>query len=221
MRGPLRLPWRRWTAASSPRWTLCKTVCLATPSAAAAWFRGSQPSGACPVTLARSSLVRRMRQGAPGSATGPKERQGQLQLISTLIATVVGVLGLVVAGLAYFLPRAAPSSVPVRIPSSSAGRSSVVVSTDLQARPCSNGGAMKSAAGNDKTIIQFADHSPKTILLYWIDYDGIRQDRGKLLPGGTLAFYTHLTHPWLVADSSGRCLAIFLPVKKPGQASIE
>ena len=71
MRGPLRLPWRRWTAASSPRWTLCKTVCLATPSAAAAWFRGSQPSGACPVTLARSSLVRRMRQGAPGSACSP------------------------------------------------------------------------------------------------------------------------------------------------------
>jgi hypothetical protein len=56
---------------SSPRWTLCKTVCLATPSAAAAWFRGSQPSGAFPVTLARSSLVRRMCQGAPGSACSP------------------------------------------------------------------------------------------------------------------------------------------------------
>src|SRR5215471_16892227 len=51
MRRPLRLPWWTWTAASSPRWTLCKTICLARPSAAATWFRGSQPSGACPVTL--------------------------------------------------------------------------------------------------------------------------------------------------------------------------
>lgn len=166
----------------------------------------------------------RRRDSAGATAhrtTGSKERQSQIQLICTLIATAVGVLGLVVAGLAYLLPRATPSSVPVRIPSSSAGRSSVVVSTDLQARPCSNSGAIKSTASNDKTIIQFANHSPKTILLYWIDYDGVRQDRGKLLPGGTLAFYTYPTHPWLVADSSGQCLAIFLPVNKPGQASIE
>src|SRR6266536_373818 len=71
IRRPLRLPCRTWTAASSPRWTLCKTVCLATPSAAAAWFRGSQPSGACPVTLARSASSSRMRQGAPGVSCSP------------------------------------------------------------------------------------------------------------------------------------------------------
>src|SRR3954465_8555175 len=34
---PFRRPWVTWMAVSSPRWTLCKTVWRATPSALAAW----------------------------------------------------------------------------------------------------------------------------------------------------------------------------------------
>jgi hypothetical protein len=45
IRSPLRRPRLTWTACSSPRWTLCNTVCRATPSAAAASSRPSQPSG--------------------------------------------------------------------------------------------------------------------------------------------------------------------------------
>ena len=33
IRRPFRRPWLTWTAASSPRWTLCNTVWRATPSA--------------------------------------------------------------------------------------------------------------------------------------------------------------------------------------------
>ena len=37
---PFRRPLTTWTACSSPRWTLCKTVWRATPSALAAWSSG-------------------------------------------------------------------------------------------------------------------------------------------------------------------------------------
>jgi hypothetical protein len=38
--GPLRRPWVTWTACSSPRWSLCKTVWRAMPSALAASASG-------------------------------------------------------------------------------------------------------------------------------------------------------------------------------------
>ena len=163
-------------------------------------------------------------RGSSGAGTRTnsqsKHRQAQVQLICTLVGAVVAVLGLVVAGFTYLLPRAAPSAGPTRIPSS-AGQSTVVVSTDLQALACSEAGALKSTATNDKTIIEFVNHSSKTILLYWIDYVGIRQSYGKLAPDELLAFNTYPTHPWLVSDASGQCIAIFLPAKKPGQALIQ
>jgi hypothetical protein len=71
IRRPLRRPRRTCTAASSPRWTLCKTVCRATPRAAAACRSGSQPSGVWSVTLARSVSSSRMCQGAPGVSCSP------------------------------------------------------------------------------------------------------------------------------------------------------
>lgn len=71
IRSPLRLLVRTCTACSSPRWTLFNTVCRATPSALAAWPSGSQPSGTCSVTLARSASSRRIRHGASGVSCSP------------------------------------------------------------------------------------------------------------------------------------------------------
>jgi hypothetical protein len=66
MRSPLRRPWVTWTASSSPRWTLCKTVWRATPSSLAASASGTKPSGTSGMKRRRMSSVSRIRQGAPG-----------------------------------------------------------------------------------------------------------------------------------------------------------
>src|SRR3954452_7437007 len=68
---PFRRPWVTWMAVSSPRWTLCKTVWRATPSALAAWSSGRYPSGTSGTNLARVSGFRRMRQAAPGVVCWP------------------------------------------------------------------------------------------------------------------------------------------------------
>jgi hypothetical protein len=71
IRRPLRRPLRTCTAGISPRWTLCKTVWRATPSATAAWLRGSHPPGASSATLALRSSSSRIRHGAPGVSWSP------------------------------------------------------------------------------------------------------------------------------------------------------
>jgi hypothetical protein len=149
-----------------------------------------------------------------------EERREKIQFISGLVVAAVTVLGLIVAALAYFLPRSTSQPMPVRVASSSVSQRPIVVSTDLQARGCSEAGALKSSSSDHKTVIQFVDDSSEAIRLYWIDYDGARENYGTLSPGETAEFDTYLTHPWLVADASG-CIAVFLPAREPGRAVIQ
>jgi hypothetical protein len=58
-------------ALSSPRFTRCNTVCLETPSLIVASSIGRYSGGACCTTLACSSLVIRICQGAPGVTRSP------------------------------------------------------------------------------------------------------------------------------------------------------
>jgi VHL beta domain len=150
-----------------------------------------------------------------------KERREQIQHIAALVGAIVDVLGLLMAVIAYILPRSAPSSTPERIPSSSAGQSAVVVSTDLQPRACSEAGALKSTADDTKSVIQFVNRRSEAVRLYWINYDGVREGYGNLPPGETLEFDTYETHAWLIADASDRCIAVFAAAKKPGRAVIQ
>jgi IstB-like ATP binding protein len=71
MRRPLRRPVVTWTASSSPRWTLCKTVWRATPSRWAASASGRNPAGTSGTNRRRTSAVSRIRQGAPAAVCSP------------------------------------------------------------------------------------------------------------------------------------------------------
>ena len=71
---PFRRPLTTWTASSSPRWTLCKTVCRAQPRLLAASSSGRYPSGTLGTNRERVSSVRRIRQGACGVVCSPGSR---------------------------------------------------------------------------------------------------------------------------------------------------
>ena len=66
IRNPPRRPRRTVTASSLPRWIQSSTVCRDTPSRAVAICIATYPSGASATKRWRNSLVRRIRQGAPG-----------------------------------------------------------------------------------------------------------------------------------------------------------
>ena len=79
MRRPFRRPRLMWTACSSPRCTLCNTVCRARTRALAASSSAIQPSGASGWMRSRRAWSMRMRQGAPGVSCSAVMKPSRIQ----------------------------------------------------------------------------------------------------------------------------------------------
>src|SRR5205085_2200247 len=57
--------------------------------------------------------------------------------------------------------------------------------------------------------------------ILWIPGDGTRKTYATLPPGGKHLQNSFVGHAWLVCDSTGKPLAIFIAHKRPGIATIE
>ena len=75
--------------------------------------------------------------------------------------------------------------------------------------PCSDEAALFSQRSNIRSRLIVRNDSARPIDLYWINNDGQRQPFLSLAPGESGVQPTFFTHPWVVADTSGRCLAIY------------
>src|ERR1700730_15340174 len=93
--------------------------------------------------------------------------------------------------------------------------------TDLGALPCSEEASLKSLNGNVPTSVDFENQTTQTVRLYWLNYTGARVFYAAIAPGAAYLQSTFVTHPWVVADLSDTCIAIFEPVNGPGVALIE
>jgi hypothetical protein len=56
--------------------------------------------------------------------------------------------------------------------------------------------------------------------LYWLDFGGKRRDYGSLPARGRVTEHTFVSHIWLVAESDGKAVAIFVATPKPGLAEL-
>ena len=90
----------------------------------------------------------------------------------------------------------------------------------LKAIDCSQASSLSSIKGTQPTTIEFVNQTDEVVRIFWIDYQGNLRPYRALAPGHSYVQHTYLTHPWLVTDAQGNCLAIFLPNKKPGLAVI-
>lgn len=70
------------------------------------------------------------------------------------------------------------------------------------------------------TSIEFVNLSDEKIVVYWLDYDGVRQPYGELAPGQSYVQPTHLTHPWLITDAGGANSLLFYPDAQPRRVEI-
>ncbi len=75
---------------------------------------------------------------------------------------------------------------------------------------------LTSVASTTPAEIEFVNDACESVTLYWIDYDGVHQNYGTLLPGQIAIQGTYVTHPWLVVGQQSGSLAVFQPV--PGRA---
>jgi hypothetical protein len=85
---------------------------------------------------------------------------------------------------------------------------------------------MKSITGSISTFIRFDNYLTEDVILYWLNYDGVRVYYTVLGSGLSHVQQTYVTHPWVVTKKDvysgmGRCLVIFEPTSDPGIAAIK
>ncbi len=109
----------------------------------------------------------------------------------------------------FFLLQFVANPIRLVSPSPPTGQFATVMGP----RPCDEEGMLRSIHGKTRSTVSFQNDGEHSLKLYWLDYDGKRQPYGTLEPHPPepVTQPTFLTHPWLVADATDRCLAIYLP----------
>jgi hypothetical protein len=79
---------------------------------------------------------------------------------------------------------------------------------------------LRSLDADQPTNIRFENESASTIEVFWLNYDGIRDSRGSIGPGGNLRQRTWTSHPFLIVADQRICVAIFKPAETPCRAII-
>jgi hypothetical protein len=74
-------------------------------------------------------------------------------------------------------------------------------------------------------FIRFTNTTTQPVVVYWLNYQGERdpsEDQKETLKPGQSGFrLTYLTHPFLIADASGKCMGIYQPTREPSLAMIQ
>jgi hypothetical protein len=82
---------------------------------------------------------------------------------------------------------------------------------ELEVLPCDREPTLRSTSGDVPASVRFLNQRTEPIELIWLDYDGKRKSYGAVPAGSTHEQKTFLTHPWIIATSSGTCLEIRVP----------
>lgn len=78
----------------------------------------------------------------------------------------------------------------------------------------------RSIEGKISTSMTFINETTQLIRLHWLNYKGDRQFYADVQPGRRHVQQTYVTHPWVITDSTGHCLGVYLPDQMPRSISI-
>ncbi len=106
----------------------------------------------------------------------------------------------------------------------------------ITASGCEQEPSLKSLKSDTATAIKFTNPTNQPVNVYWLNYEGKRDQRGYFLfapypsgqpetvvlaPGKFVSRNTFLTHPFVITDAGGKCLGIYQPMKEPGLVVIK
>ncbi|MFC4148888.1 hypothetical protein ACFO0M_21755 [Micromonospora mangrovi] len=117
-------------------------------------------------------------------------------------------------------PTRPPTRKPSPTPSPSSPRPPAPRSDELTPLPPSQEPYLRSAGGGPETFIDFANARAEAVIVYWLDYDGHRQQYAVLQPGQSYRQQTYVGHPWVVTNGQGFGLVCFQPVDRTMRAVI-
>ncbi|GAC1532252.1 MAG: hypothetical protein NVS2B4_12070 [Ramlibacter sp.] len=85
---------------------------------------------------------------------------------------------------------------------------------------CTEEPTLQSKKAVQPTFLRFKNASVQLAKVIWINYEGKRDSRPEqqhiVQHGESLDIWTFVTHPFVVLDLAGHCLAIVLPAEQPG-----
>lgn len=100
----------------------------------------------------------------------------------------------------------------------------------LREQPAGNDNSSSLAPANDniraslrtgeETSLTFINRTQGDVELFWLNLEGDRQSYGRIKPGEERDQHTFAGHAWLVTDSSGKSLAVYVAEEQPGTAEI-
>ena len=112
-------------------------------------------------------------------------------------------------------PSASPSRTP---PPTSSPRPAEP--RELTPLPPSRERGLRSVSGGPETSIEFVNLRSRSVVVYWLDYQGRRRQYAVLQPSASYRQHTYVGHPWVVTDRRGRALACFEPTASAAKAVV-
>ncbi|HEY9774232.1 MAG TPA: hypothetical protein V6C81_10575 [Planktothrix sp.] len=108
-------------------------------------------------------------------------------------------------------PESWPEAAVDKWPAVNASTSLVV----LPVHAASEESSLRSIDGSVKTVLVIYNMTKSPVRLYWLDWQGMRKDYGEVPALGAKSLNTFATHPWVVINSKGQVVAIFVATSKP------
>jgi hypothetical protein len=90
----------------------------------------------------------------------------------------------------------------------------------LAPRPAGDESSLRSPGSDVATSVRFENRTTRALDVHWLDFAGQRKRYATVEPGSTYSNATYVGHVWLVAESSGEGLAIYVADTAPGVAIV-
>ena len=88
----------------------------------------------------------------------------------------------------------------------------------LAARTPADESTLRSPGSDVATSLRFENRTTRALDVHWLDFAGQRKRYATVEPGATYTNATYVGHVWVVAESSGEGLAIYVADTAPGVA---
>jgi hypothetical protein len=75
-------------------------------------------------------------------------------------------------------------------------------------KSCSDENSLRSINSTEKSEFSITNSTKKTLIGFWLDFQGKRQKKLTIRPNAKINIKTFLTHPWVITDEEGECIQI-------------
>lgn len=93
--------------------------------------------------------------------------------------------------------------------------------TTLAPQSPMNEAATHSIQGKLPVTLTLYNGTPRTLVTYWLDYSGTRQNRETFPPSTHRSFYSWATHAWLVTETNDQAHAIYVLPSTDTEATVQ